>query len=234
MVWNSLTDRDIMMYYANPAASPFASYNEIAKADGTVNSDLIPDYRNIVYGPRIWRALNLEANAFGVLPKTGWPTSGWRVKTDFAYQSSEIAIGETDTFGTPKYPNLTTVRAKPKVALVNFEISDVMEALAEVSGDDVVGTAEQLRIDMGAEFVKMVNRELMRKAIGKATDGSDSEGAESTTRFTSYDRAIASAAEAATVKKGTEDDVDKRLKLVEMIMKGEVSPVEAKKMLRGV
>ena len=39
---------------------------------------------------------------------------------------------------------------------------------------------------------------------------------------------------AATVKKGTEDDVDKRLKLVEMIMKGEVSPVEAKKMLRGV
>lgn len=195
MVWSILSEKDLMLYYAGDPNNMFAGYNDFVKADGTINSDLIPDYRNIVYGPRIWRALNVESNVFGVLPKTNWPSSGWRVKTGFAYQSSEIALGETSSFGTPKYPTIETVRAKPKIALVTFEISDVMEALAEVSQDDIVGTAEQLRVDMGTEFVKMVNREIVRKVVGRATDGSDSEGVEPTTRFTSLDRAIASAAE---------------------------------------
>jgi len=195
MVWSVISEKEIAAFYAG-GDSIFNGAFDIAKADGTVNSELIPNYRNIVYGPRIWRALNVESNAFGILPKTTWPSSGWRVKTDFAYQSSEIAIGETDSFGTPKYPPIQVVRAQPKIALVTFEISDVMEALAEVSQDDVVGTAEQLRVDMGTEFVKMVNRELLRKVIGSATDGSDSEGSEPATRFTSLDRAVASHAEA--------------------------------------
>ena len=39
---------------------------------------------NLVYGQKVWSMLNREINAFAMLPKKPWSSSGWRVMIERA------------------------------------------------------------------------------------------------------------------------------------------------------
>ena len=54
--------------------------NLIRKADAPVVTSTAGVF-NAVFGAYAWAQLNLEANAFGILPKTPWDKSGWRAIT---------------------------------------------------------------------------------------------------------------------------------------------------------
>lgn len=196
MSWFRLTMADIESFYKGVGGHPFMTVEdlfEFAKADGTITSSTT-GYRNPIYGALLWRQLNTEANVFGAIPKTSWPRSGWRVKTDWAISSaSNLGIAETDNIPSPVYPPVTTVKATPKVLAADFEISEVMEAIAEVSQDDIWGAVDQLRADLGAEFVKMINRQILSKAIG-SDDASST--ASPGNNLTELDRIVSSIDEA--------------------------------------
>lgn len=212
MSWYRLTMADIEAFYKGLGQHPFFSIEdlyEFAKATGTITSSLT-GYRNPVYGALLWRQLNTEANIFGALPKTNWPRSGWRVKTDWATSSStDIAIAETGTLPSAVYPPIATVKASPKVQVINFEISEVMEALAEVSQDDIWGAVDQVRADMGVEFIKRINQQLIARAIGTDDVTSTTPGDE----LTSLDRIVSNTDEASaftvTASKINVYDIDK-------------------------
>ncbi len=192
MSWIRLTMADIEAFYKGIGAHPFLSVEdlfEFQKTAGAVESGLIPDYRNPIYGALIWRQLNTEANAFGVLPKTNWPRSGWRARKDWATTAADIAIAETGAIPNAVYPEVSVVRATPKMAVLTFEVSDIMEALAEQSADDIWGSVAQMRADMGIEFVKMINRQILSRAIGR-TDATTTAGAGY--QLESLDRIVAS------------------------------------------
>lgn len=196
MSWFRLTMADIESFYKGVGGHPFMTVEdlfEFAKADGTITSSTT-GYRNPIYGALLWRQLNTEANVFGAIPKTSWPRSGWRVKTDWAISSaSNLGIAETDNIPNPVYPPVATVKATPKVLAADFEISEVMEAIAEVSQDDIWGAVDQLRTDLGAEFVKMINRQILSKAIG-SDDASST--ASPGNNLTELDRIVSSIDEA--------------------------------------
>jgi hypothetical protein len=198
-MWQNITVQDVAAFYSGKCGHIFQTYSdltEIAKDTGTVNSQLIPEYRNRVYGARIWTQLNEETNVFGVLPKFNWDISGWRVKTDFATTADAIAIGETDNIPDPVYPSIKTVYADPRANVIDFEISETMDALAGLGKDDVYGSADQIRDENAKDYRKMINRQLMALAIGKDTTGVDSV-ADDGKSFYSLDRIVSSADEAS-------------------------------------
>lgn len=186
-----LTIQDIERFYLGQGGHPFldlAETLEIKKATGTV-STTTTGYFNNVYGALVWSQLNQEANVFGALPKTSWVRSGWRVKTAFATTYSSIAISETGSLPSAVYPSIQTVSTKPKVETLTFEVSDVMEQLAKVSEDDIWGSAHEVKTQMGAEFAKLLNQQLLHK-VAEASAGNMLE---------SIDRIVSSAAEETIV-----------------------------------
>jgi hypothetical protein len=109
--------------------------------------------------------MNQEANVFGAMPKTTWVRSGWRVKTAFATTGpADIALsGETSTLPSAVHPDIMTVYATPKIQAITFDVTDVVEALASQSADDIWGAAHQVRAEIGTEFVKRINQQLLHK-----------------------------------------------------------------------
>lgn len=167
-----ITVEDIELFYTGAAQHPFIVHGdllEILKATGTV-STTVTGILNKVYGSLVWTQLNQEANIFGMLPKTTWVRSGWRVKTAMA-TSTDTAIAMTETSALPSavYPEIATVTATPKIQAEVFDVSDVVEALSSVSADDVWGAAHQVRLEIGAEFIKLINKQLAHKVAEPAT-----------------------------------------------------------------
>jgi hypothetical protein len=166
-IWNRVDWPEIEAFYKESGNHPFIGYEEIAKSSGMVTSDMIPDYRNPVYGAMIWRQLNLEANVFGAIPKLNWPMSGWRAQTAFSTDADHTVIGESNPIPDSVFPTLKAVRTNPKLSAIVFEISEVMQALYESSSDDIVAGMEVLKQNLGQEFNKMVNRQMVKRTIGR-------------------------------------------------------------------
>ena len=161
-----LTLEDLELFYAGNAGHPFMLQGDlldIMKTAGTVSTSTTA-VLNRVYGALIWAQLNQEANLFGILPKMTWIRSGWRVKTGFG-QANDYGTGvnETGTVPTQVYPSIETVYATPKLHAESFDVTDVVEALANASGDDIWGAAHQMRAEMGTEFIKFMNKALTHK-----------------------------------------------------------------------
>jgi len=174
--WKRIDWPEIEAFYKGLGNHPFIGYEEIAKSTGMVTSDMIPDYRNPVYGSMIWRQLNIEANVFGALPKLNWPMSGWRAQTAFATDVEHTAIGESDPIPAAVFPALKAVRAQPKLSSIVFEVSEIMQALFETSRDDIVAGMETLKQNLGVEFNKMINRQMVKRVVGQ--DDSEMVGPE--------------------------------------------------------
>jgi len=168
-----LTIEDIELFYTGAMGHPFIVHSDlvdILKSAGAVSSD-VTGVLNRTYGALVWAQMNQEANVFGALPKTTWVRSGWRVKTAFATSAAtDIALsGETATLPSAVRPDIMTVYATPKIQAITFDVTDVVEALASQSADDIWGAAHQVRAEIGTEFVKRINQQLLRAADTSTT-----------------------------------------------------------------
>jgi hypothetical protein len=173
--------------------------NLIRKADAPVVTSTTGVF-NAVFGAYAWAQLNLEANAFGILPKVPWDKSGWRAIT--AKPSLAAGSGNHDTLGgtveggniadTVK-PTLQEIEIKPKTAQLPFSASEVMEWLATHSKDDIWGGLGSLRLYMAVQHKEFLNRMLLADVESEAAGSSgDHTGHFS---FETLDRIISSDAE---------------------------------------
>ena len=64
------------LYYGNRSDGS----GRIAKADAPILSTTTGVF-NRVFGQFVWATFNQEANTVGILPKTVWDMSGWRLQT---------------------------------------------------------------------------------------------------------------------------------------------------------
>ncbi|MEM0478286.1 MAG: hypothetical protein QXN77_07805 [Candidatus Caldarchaeum sp.] len=164
-----ITPLDLEYFYTGAYTHPFIlptdvfDFMEVQKAAGTIET-AVGGVLNRVFGALLWSQLNTEANWFGILPKMTWVRSGWRVWYAFSdVDPTTAAIGETATLPSPVRPEIKMVYDSPKIMVRTFEVTDVVEALASVSADDVWGASYQTRAVEGLTFVKTINRALGAK-----------------------------------------------------------------------
>ncbi|MEM4530909.1 MAG: hypothetical protein QXY39_03490 [Thermofilaceae archaeon] len=199
-----LTPVDIEKFYLGATQHPFYALEEFEKAQGTVSTALGVPFWNVIYGAQAWRQINLEANVFGVLPKTDYPRSGWRVITALSTAAESIVTGETGQIPGPYYPEIRVVRSRPKVLSVSFKVSEVISELAARSADDVWASMHEIRVYYMAEFAKQINRLLLRPAVGR--DARDIPVIDQAS-VTSLDQIVSSADEATRVYGDVPDQV---------------------------
>lgn len=148
------TIEDLEKLYYSDAGAKF-----ITKADAPVLSTTTGVY-NAVFGAQAWSQLNLEANAFGVLPKIPQLRSGWRVITARASGSVTGGQAENATLPDTIKPTFAEVSTKPKTVVHNFDVSELQEFLA-LSGDDAIGDMAFMRQYMAVEHAEHLNKMLL-------------------------------------------------------------------------
>lgn len=191
-----LSPLDIEKFYLGGTQAPFYALEEFEKAQGTVSTALGTPFWNIIYGAQAWRQMNMEANVFGVLPKTDYPRSGWRVISTLSTTPNSIVTGETGQIPGPYYPEVKVVRSKPKVLSISFKVSEVLNELAARGSDDVWANIHGIRTYYMAEFVKLVNKLLLQPAVGR--NSTDIPAIDSGA-ITSLDQIVSSAGEASFI-----------------------------------
>jgi len=151
---------------------------------------------NLVYGQKVWSMLNREINAFAMLPKKPWSSSGWRVMIERALGGTGDVLSitggtgqgsvtlddiggvtENATFTTgatgqlsPIAPKYTTLFVSPKTIAHQFEISELAAAMAKI--DDGIGDImAAYREEVGVTHAEMMNHMLLTPLESKS-DGS--------------------------------------------------------------
>jgi len=141
---------------------------------------------NLVYGQKVWSMLNREINAFAMLPKKPWSSSGWRVMIERAIggQGDTLAIttgsnsqaltegliggvAENASFTTaangafsPVAPVYDTLFVSPRTIAHQFEISELAAAMAKI--DDGIGDImAAYREEVGVTHAEMMNHMLL-------------------------------------------------------------------------
>ena len=106
---------------------------------------------NPVYGRDVYVWTNLEHPAFGALAKQPWTRSGRRIKTA---NSSTLVEGysENDAIPASTLPTYALMKYKIKNMITRLDWTLDMQ-VAAASGDDTIGTPEQLRADKTAEHM---------------------------------------------------------------------------------
>jgi hypothetical protein len=175
--------------------------NLLRKADAPITTSTAGVF-NAIYGAYAWAQLNLEANAFGILPKYPWDKSGWRVitaKPVLNTASGNTVLGGTSEGGTIAEtikPTLQELDVRPKTAQLPFSASEVMEWLATHSRDDIWGGLGSLRLYMAVQHKEFLNRQLLADVEDQADTGGAFAG---TKDFESLDRIVSSGAEEAAL-----------------------------------
>lgn len=192
-----LTIDDIELFYTGGEGHPFqiaSDLVEIAKGAGDFASS-VTGALNRVYGALLWSQINQEANMFGALPKTTWVRSGWRVKKAFGFTASggatSLGVTETGALPAPVYPDIQTVYAVPKMESEVFDVSDILEALATATADDVYGAVHAIRAEIGTEFVKGINQQILHTTAEVASSGWSNQ-------FETLDRVVSTPSEFST------------------------------------
>ena len=172
--------------------------NLLRKADAPVTTSTTGVF-NAIFGAYAWAQLNLEANAFGILPKYPWDKAGFRVitpKPTLNTNSGNTALGGTAGGGTiaeTVKPTLQEIDIRPKTAQLPFSASEVMEWLATHSKDDIWGGLGSLRLYMAVQHKEFLNRMLLADVESVAAGASGANTG--TTDFETLDRIISSDAE---------------------------------------
>ena len=154
---------------------------------------------NAVFGAYAWAQLNLEANAFGILPKYPWDKSGWRVIS--ARPTVDTAQGNTSKGGVAEggvipdtiKPTIAEIDVRPKTMALTFSTSEVMEWLSNHSKDDIWGGLGSLRLYMAVQHKERINQALLNDVATDAAAASANFAG--TNDFESLDRIISSDAE---------------------------------------
>jgi len=159
--------------------------HDVTNADGSLNTGT-KALHNLIYGQKVWSMLNREINAFAMLPKKPWSSSGWRVLTERALGGAgdvwstgsgtdetgqtEGLIGgvaENAAFTTntneafsPIKPVYSTLFCSPKTIAHQFEISELAAAMAKL--DDGIGDImAAYREEVGVSHAEAMNHMLL-------------------------------------------------------------------------
>jgi len=175
--------------------------NLIRKADAPITTATSGTF-NAIFGAYAWAQLNLEANAFGILPKYPWDKSGWRVITARAAgladagSNNNTSLGGTTEGGliadTVK-PTLQEIDVRPKTAQLPFSASEVMEWMATHTKDDIWGGLGSLRLFMAVQHKENINKMLLADVETQASAASANFAG--SLDFESLDRIVSSDAE---------------------------------------
>jgi hypothetical protein len=130
---NTIKDLENIYYPWLNRNSPL--FNMRLKADDPTLTSTT-SYLTTTYGPILWNQINMEANAWGLLPKKPWDRRGWRLIK--ARSTAGGGIAENSVLPETDQPDLAVASAAPKTIAHNFDLS--WQALLESRGqDDVVG-----------------------------------------------------------------------------------------------
>lgn len=206
MSYRIITVSELKKWYEEGISNVFWDVEGIRK--GALTTSAGADYWNKVYGMYVWSLLNKESNVFGVLPKTDFPRSGWRVETALPTTYPNIAFAEDATLPTAVTPNYERMESDIKKAALQFEISRKLLLKAK-SGDDAVVEVDRLRREYATNFVKLINMMIARKYFGEDfSAGSDCENPSATGDYIlPLDRIVSSAAEASALQVAGNEDV---------------------------
>ena len=180
-----------LLHYGN-------SLNYLSKAD-TFATTSTSGIFNTVFGAYAWANLNLEANAFSVLPKYVWDKSGFRIITGRATMTT--TNGNTNKGGTAEsgalaeavVPTVEEVSVKPRIAQIVFGASTVHEWLSNNAKDDIWGSLSSLRTYMAVQHKELINQMLLTDVEGIAAAATAAYAG--TNNFESLDRIVSSDAE---------------------------------------
>ena len=174
---------------------------------------------NLVYGQKVWSMLNREINAFAMLPKKPWSSSGWRVLIERAIggtgdvlsitggtgQSSVTlndigGVSENAAFTTavtdelsPIAPKYDTLYCSPKTIAHQFELSELAAAMAQI--DDGIGDLmAAYREEVGVTHAEMMNLMLLTP-LESLSDGSGAAGGVGDANLSSLYKIVSNKAE---------------------------------------
>ena len=174
------------------------SLNYLQKADANMLTTTGGVF-NTIFGAYAWAQLNLEANAFSILPKYVWDKSGFRIitaKTVLTTVNSNTVLGGTAESGliaeTAK-PTIEEISVRPKIAQLPFGASTVHEWLANNSKDDIWGSLSSLRTYQAVQHKEFLNQMLL--ADVEAVAGNTTGDFTGTQDWETLDRLISSDAE---------------------------------------
>ena len=164
---------------------------DIAKVDAPVLSTTTGVF-NTVFGKFIWDQFNQEANAFGLLPKTIWRQSGWRLATAKAGTSADGGIAEGGAIPDSIKRTFLEVTNTLKTVAHNFEVSEIQEYLASVDDDAAANLAEQMTSG-AAKHKEAMNQQLLSDVSADAAGATAAYTGR--TGFETLDRVISSDSE---------------------------------------
>lgn len=155
------TINDMMQQtYLEPFAGRFITEQDVEVAKAVATTATTGVY-NAIYGQQAWIILNMEANAFGCLPKVPWTRSGWRVITARADFLTNAGVGEDGSLMSAVAPTIATLSTKPKTMHALFEVSQITHILASEKLDDTFYSMADARTYALTEHKEDLNRALL-------------------------------------------------------------------------
>lgn len=117
-----------------------------------------------IFGAKVWSWLNLEANAFAVIPKEPWGKTGWRILTTRAHASGGGIAEGAEGGAIPASVTLgfAEVMAGPKLVSHTFDITELADFLSSV--DDAIDLFPIYREEIGKEHASCINKMLVADA----------------------------------------------------------------------
>lgn len=146
--------------YLEPFAGRFITEQDLEVAKAVATTSTTGTY-NAIYGAQAWITLNMEANAFGCLPKAPWTRSGWRVITARAGQLTSAGIAQDGALQSALTPTMAVISTLPKTMHAVVEVSQVNHILASEGLDDTFYSMTDAREFMLKEHTEDLNRALL-------------------------------------------------------------------------
>ena len=146
------TIQDLLDYYY-----PSSAYFE--KTDAPVLSTTTAAL-NVVFGEAVWATFNQESNVLGILPKTPWKKSGWRLQTARAGTTADGGVAENGAIPDTIKGTFVEVTNTLKTVSHSFDLSEVLR-LQALSDDDSMGDLQFLRETMGIKHKEAMNQQLV-------------------------------------------------------------------------
>lgn len=159
---------------------------------------------NPIYGMKVWEWLNMEINAWSLIPKAPWNQSGWRVITARGAATVSDGVAENGAIPATIKPTFAAVKTIPKTVAHAFDVSEVQQYLGTV--DDSLGdTMAFLREYFAKEHVEHINKMLLKDVSAEAAAASAARTTADKYRVESLDRIVSNDSEEDAFG-GTYDD----------------------------
>ncbi len=163
----------------------------IAKTDAPILSSTTGVY-NRIFGRLVWATFNQEANTVGVIPKTVWDNSGWRLQTARAGTTADGGVAEGGALPDTIKATFLEVSNDLKTVAHTFEVSEHQQYFVNAE-DDAIGDLEFQREIMGTKHKEAMNQALLTDvSVDAAASTADYTGRDG---FETIDRVISSDSE---------------------------------------